>query len=198
MRFILIIALFFPVFCFSQSEIQTNLDIFDSSADSLAKYLSAKLSEMHIDSAKADIVAENGAAIYLASKIIESEETTFFSANETADKDLSSVKLIAEQFETKYSLIENEDYVKREIIMRITLYMLLKSGELKRFDDFEIAYSDSVRRSIIPYIENKNLAFTRGEVPEKPKSFFKKILEPAIIVTSALITVIVLFTVRSG
>ncbi|MDC1068921.1 hypothetical protein OAQ99_07160, partial [Candidatus Kapabacteria bacterium] len=60
------------------------------------------------------------------------------------------------------------------------------------------SFVDTINYEDIEYIEESEFDFDKAVVPKKDGSFFKKYLEPIIIVGSTLVTVFLLFTVRSS
>jgi len=58
--------------------------------------------------------------------------------------------------------------------------------------------SPSVEKESLTYIENSEFNFDKAILPPARQSFFKKYLEPIIVIGSTLVTVLLLFTVRSS
>lgn len=58
-------------------------------------------------------------------------------------------------------------------------------------------FVDKISRDDINNIENKAYEFTTADVPERDNWFYKSIIEPVIVVGTAAVAVILLFTVRS-
>ncbi|GJQ62783.1 MAG: hypothetical protein SCALA702_18360 [Melioribacteraceae bacterium] len=71
---------------------------------------------------------------------------------------------------------------------------ILKSGAGIESYPFDISRKDTVEYDSIKELE-QGASFTRGEKPEEP--FFRSIIEPVIAVTAAIVTVYLLFDVRS-
>jgi len=69
-----------------------------------------------------------------------------------------------------------------------------KDKTIKSFELNEIK-KDTVNLSDLSEIENQNLPFTKGKVPSQP--FFTGFWEPIIAVSTLILTVILLFTIRS-
>lgn len=60
---------------------------------------------------------------------------------------------------------------------------------------FNSALTDTIRFDDLRFVENPALPFTQGEIPGEP--LFSSILEPAIAIGTAVITIVLFFTVRS-
>ena len=85
-------------------------------------------------------------------------------------------------------------YVERETLIKGSFF-LENQGKILASEKFEYAATDTVNRDHINKIENISLPFTSSQVPPEP--FFSGILEPAIAIGTAVVTVILFFTVRS-
>lgn len=84
--------------------------------------------------------------------------------------------------------------VEREAVVRGT-YILENKGVFLSSEKFEYAVTDTIKKDDINKLENLSLPFTKNEIPPEP--FFSGLLEPVIAVGTAVITVILFFTVRS-
>lgn len=71
------------------------------------------------------------------------------------------------------------------------------NGALLPLPVIDKSYSDVISRNDVNNIEDKNFDYARGVVPERDNWFYKSFIEPVIVVGTAAITVILLFTVRS-
>lgn len=67
--------------------------------------------------------------------------------------------------------------------------------KVKRSEIVESVYSDTLYYSDIEKVETQNLSITHGTKPAEP--LFESLLEPIIAVGAVVVTIILLFTVRS-
>lgn len=74
-------------------------------------------------------------------------------------------------------------------------YLLKGNGKIILSDSFSESVEDTVYYAEINRLENNSLPFTKGELPEEP--FFSGLLEPVVAVSSIVVAVYLLFTVRS-
>lgn len=87
------------------------------------------------------------------------------------------------------------DYkVKRKIFLNANLAFGY-DDKVKRSEIVESQYSDTLYYSDIDKVEIANLSITQGTKPPEP--LFESLLEPVIAVGAVLVTIILLFTVRS-
>lgn len=67
--------------------------------------------------------------------------------------------------------------------------------KVKRSEMVESVYLDTLYYSEIQKVETQNLSFTKGTKPQEP--LFESLLEPVIAVGAVIVTIVLLFTVRS-
>ena len=87
------------------------------------------------------------------------------------------------------------DYkVERDVSVSIS-FNLSNEDEILLSDVFTDAAKDSIKYSDIESVESHGLKFTQSEKPSAP--FFDSLLEPVIAVSTLIVSIILLFTVRS-
>jgi hypothetical protein len=97
-----------------------------------------------------------------------------------------------------YSLdSNNNDSLNRIFIVNIRSNYVNKNNQIIPLPDIEKKYFDKISHDDIPFIENNSYPFATAPVPEPKRTFFEEVAEPLIVVTSAIVTVVLLFTVRS-
>lgn len=74
-------------------------------------------------------------------------------------------------------------------------YNISKNGSVTVSDSFNLSQVDTVKYDEISSLENHSLPFTRNEVPDEP--FFSSLIEPVIAIGSAVVAVLLFFTIRS-
>lgn len=74
-------------------------------------------------------------------------------------------------------------------------YNISEKGSITFTDNFNLSKVDTVKYNEINSLENYSLPFTRDEIPEEP--FFSSLVEPVIAIGSAVVAVLLFFTVRS-
>lgn len=87
------------------------------------------------------------------------------------------------------------DYkVERKVFINAT-FAFGYGDKVKRSEIVESQYSDTLYYSDIHKVETSNLSITHGTKPSEP--LFESLLEPIIAVGAVVVTIILLFTVRS-
>ena len=102
----------------------------------------------------------------------------------------------------RYVELDDEDYYRREVTLGVSASVPLiqtTTPDISRVTErFEYALNDTVDASSIADIESPGYNFTTGPTIKLNKSsFWKSVAEPAIIVGTSVVMVILLFTTRS-
>jgi hypothetical protein len=195
--FFLFIILSFNVF--SQENIKSNYEVMDSISNecvnSLILYIknTKELKTFHLE---INDLIKNGSSNLFENKIIKS-----LSSNKILSKKDSTeyqVSFRIEEFSVKYERYEsNPDSLFR--IIRLLALSIIDNGKTKnKISECNCEYRDLVSRDDFDFVERTTHPFAKAPIPERKKNFFESILQPAIYVSTALITVIILFTVRSN
>jgi hypothetical protein len=109
--------------------------------------------------------------------------------------DIHYIKIFPVRIEIIYRAV-NDDFI-RIITMQMNSAKFLPNGEIKNTLEGKYHFTDTLSENDINFIEDETFPISKGKKEEKKMSFFDKILEPAIIVATSAITVILFFTVRS-
>ncbi len=110
-----------------------------------------------------------------------------------SDEEGAELKIYVSQISVSYEQARsNAD----SLIRKIRLAADFRVGE-KLFSasgDFE----DEISRRDVRFLERPSYPFAKGKIPPRKKSVLTKIAEPLIFVGSAILVVVLLFTIRSG
>ncbi|MCX6169116.1 MAG: hypothetical protein NTX65_07250 [Ignavibacteriales bacterium] len=74
-------------------------------------------------------------------------------------------------------------------------FNVVESGQIIKPVEFTESVTDTVKLDEISNLENKSIPFTQGQIPSEP--LLSTFWEPIIVVGTLIVTVILLFTVRS-
>ncbi len=187
-----IISFFLVLFCHSNcysNDLPTNKQIIDSIFDAFLSKNTIQLKEKKITEIR---VANIGEFSYFQNKLINELVKNNIRID---DNSLVTIKLNIEDFQIQY--IESKDELTRIIDLNATLYFLEKNGEIKLLDKLNTSYKDQLSVEDVSAVENSLFPFTQGNKPKPKKSFFDEIIEPVIIVSTAIITVVLFFSVRT-
>lgn len=105
-------------------------------------------------------------------------------------------KIVVNQFDVIY---QNHSEVSDSLIRIVTLDSFIRAykDDNQQYFSKKYIYQDTISREMVKYIESSNINFTKSAIPDEDKTFLEKALEPFILVSSAILTVIILFSVRS-
>lgn len=100
------------------------------------------------------------------------------------------------RFDVSYTNHDDNDSIIRNFKIDVLI-----SGEktlYQNFRTYNFEYTENVLRDDVPFIETSSRDFTKPPLPPIKKTFFEQAVEPFILVSSAILTVIILFSVRSN
>jgi len=194
----LIVSAIFISFTFVSGQTKTNYEIINQLiSGSLVKVLSeySEGEEKEKIVFKADFpdgysVLKNRSFNFLHSLNPKVELGTL---NDFEDISYTLEQISVDYGETFRKNIFSDYYSVREIKISGTS-VISKSGKKVPLP-FSESYSDTVAYDLLEQQQNNALPFTRGEIPEEP--LFRSILEPAVALTAAVVTIYLFFDVRS-
>jgi hypothetical protein len=118
---------------------------------------------------------------------------------ESNDTKTESIKYNISLAEIEYPSLFRDGFLGNYLIERkFTIqgtYIIKDKSDSNISNVFLISHIDTVDFSTIKSLENNSLPFTTGNIPTEP--FFSSLFEPIIAIGTAVLTVILFFTVRS-
>lgn len=191
MRNIIIILFFFQSFgLYSQ---QTNLDI--------VKNLFSLASDSIIFDIKVNDIKE------ISINLPNSESTIFFEQIFLGKCQENNVKVLVSggtlldisitEIIVNYYLMEHKDSLKRTIEVNL-FYKYSHNNSIKANDVSNLIFNDNILFDDTQFIESKDFSFTKSKLPKKKSTFFEKYVEASAITIAAILTVVLLFTIRSN
>lgn len=178
------------------SAIRKNIDIFDSLSQKIAEDF---IKYNHFNNLDTLYLSINGKDDFLIRKhifrLFNNLNLTLVE-NET-NSALNSLDIVIEEMQTSLIRTPERDSLIRKISVRYSFFPK-ENGIIKKPVEFLETYQDKVLSNDVNMINNENFSFAKAEIPGENPTFFEQIIEPLIIVTAAVITVILLFTIRSN
>ncbi len=179
---------------------KTNFFIIDSlavrSADSLCKIIGSK----NIDKL-ALIISDHPAKLFLKKRItncLTIEQVDIYDKKAEIDS-TGKIEIWIDSIGVNYyKTAGDKKNLKREIFVQFSAALTDISGKVINLPLHTGTYSDNIPRALLKQVEASPYEFAQNKAPEEEHSFFDSILEPAIVVTSAIVVIIILFTVRSN
>ncbi len=193
-RILFTLILFFcSHYCYAQKAINNTLRL-DSLAKQAAKTIVAHIRESKDDSVFITITPHP--ADYLLRDAIYNEVGANIILSEKA-KSRCSVSIL--DYGVRYSAYKpNSDSLLREVTFIGSGTVITNSGSSSPIPHISVSLKDIISRSSISAIENPNVPFTQSVPPPEETTFWKEIAEPVIFISSAALTVFLLFSVRSN
>jgi hypothetical protein len=196
----LILFILTIVLSFSYSisiEVKSNFDIIDSLSKKAAIQLIGQLDQNRTDSLILKL-AQNPSSWLIEQHILnigKKYEKSFFTQDQ---EKLSMLNVNIKRMNVEYFLHNNDDSLSRRITLVIANTLEKKDGVLLGLPEISLDWNDCISRDDLPYLENNLLPLRKGNVPEPEQTFFEKIAEPVIFISTAIVTIALLFSVRSG
>lgn len=100
----------------------------------------------------------------------------------------------------EYSQTDDQDFLQRTVYLSLsaTITAGKTSGNILSVRKIHVALTDTIPADQALLMDDPDYAFAKGVTTAKPKpGFWEKIVEPAVVVGSAVVMVVLLFTVRS-
>ena len=186
-------ALFLYSAAFTLSAQESNFDVISQIADSSASELIANIQNVGVQSFTSEI-AEHSAAWLLEQKLLENATSNDIKVlSDTGSK----LKIEIAKLEVEYKLHPDSDSLYRNISMNL-FARIDHNNELINVSSADKLYSDVIGYDDAQLLQSGNYAFTNGIIPEQNNGFFEEYIEPIIITSAAIVTVILFFTVRSN
>lgn len=182
----------------SQSQPKTNSQLADSIIQAYTVKLSTFIVSMNLDTVGLKVIGMHSDLLRL--KVINNlinDKIVVFS--DTIPAHYPRLTIYQDSFfiENHY-LEENQEYFTRTLHLNISGYIEQKGQSIKTFPPVNLSSTDTLSAELFSTVEDSPGGLVpESTLPPPRKTFFKRLLEPAIIVTSAIVTVLLLFTVRS-
>lgn len=142
---------------------------------------------------------------------INTKESDFLSflKNSMIEKLISSGIVLSENHPIKIQIlpinvgVEYQNYSESsDSLNRIITYQVkgnFSNGDiLLVIPEANFTFKDIISRYDLEILENKQLDFARGIIPNPNRNFFERVVEPIAIIATAALTVFLLFTLRTN
>ncbi|MFC2130468.1 hypothetical protein ACFLSQ_03450 [Bacteroidota bacterium] len=198
-KYIIRLILFFLLVSvvLSQTQLRNNFDILDSLVKKHAENISRQILEKGINKAQIQF-SEHPALRLIKQNLFEVLKKNKFELIDTNVENSSSIDIFIKNAEIIYLNIENkEDSLERQVKVQIAGNITYNGGKVDIINEQTNIFHNVISREDIPFIKSK-YDYANAPVPEPHKTFLEEIAEPLIVVASAILVIILLFTVRSG
>ncbi len=192
--FITLTFVFFNILINSHSEkiINSNKFIIDSLLNNFSIDITDKIKENNFDNV-AFLESEVRPEYFFEYIILKTHNSLNIESNSSK---ILKIKLFINDFSIDYNNLNNGK-IERQINLEITSFLIEQDGSRKVFTHQTRKYKDTLDNIEPQDIEDPNYAFTKGKFPARKKTLFEEIIEPAIIISTSIISVVLFFSVRS-
>jgi hypothetical protein len=87
--------------------------------------------------------------------------------------------------------------VAREAQCVLTGQLEINDGVVQALEPCAAQYQDTILRTLVPVLESRQYSFTTALLPDAMPNFWKQILEPTVIVITAVLVIAIFFFVRT-
>ena len=183
------------------SNVQSNYLIIDSLLSNASVQINSKLDEKSDNKNILMNFNSHSAVWLLRQKIFKHLESRGVSIYQTEIEEKKYLKadIFIHECDVRFSNTEEDrNKLIRRIKVKISGIITEKDGLAINLPEIDYEYKDILDRDDIPLVQSNQFDFAHSPVPDAPKSFFREIAEPFIIIASAALIVVLFFTVRSG
>ncbi len=176
---------------------ESNIQLFSRFATETGKNINGALSEYNIDTLYLEILdsSENN-SINLLIEIALLEANPGLTLIQSKENKLPILTLQITDCSVSYTAL-NADEVLRNANLTMAAVFKAKSGVLQNITIPPLSGKDTLDWDLAATLNNNSPLFARGNLPERPRTFYKKIIEPILIVATAVMTVALFFSIRS-
>ncbi|MDQ1267086.1 MAG: hypothetical protein QG635_2239 [Bacteroidota bacterium] len=186
---------------FSQTlhSIETNNEVISKLASEACIEIAKEIKKTGADTIKF-VIADTPAKDFFYQKIVESSGAQGIRISKnTATVNHAEVKALIEEASIQYLALSGDfDRIIRRGKVRIAATIKYISGEIAVLPTSEMTRQDTVFRFQYEYIESSAYPFAKAALPPEESSLFNQIIEPVVLVSSAMLAVFLFFTVRSN
>ena len=197
-KFVLLISVILITAHFASAQVKTNLEIItiliDETVNDVNQILPQDVNELTLNFYSANDLS------VLKSKFVSSFQNRNITLVNTPKSEGTNLDITLEETKVDYTDSFRDGLFGTYLIERKTeisgSYFITKSGKSNDVIQFERSNLDTLDYDQISNIENRSIPFTQAEPPGEP--FFSSLLEPAIALGAAAVTIYLFFTVRSN
>ena len=120
----------------------------------------------------------------------------FLDADSIKNRNEPLLEISIKDLSVKYSPYIEKDSLLREINVHISGIARNSNGIYETIPDMKAGYNDKISKNDIDFVKSMQYDFANSQVPPIERTFFEEVTEPIILVASAAVTVLLLFTVR--
>jgi len=173
----------------------SNIEVLDSLSKNAANKIEQFISNHNLNSVYVSIDETEGNWL-LAEHLLQNNKIKLLTPQSQSKETFPLIEIHTKELKIEYSLHENSDSLFRTGKIELTAFFKTKE-KTEIIDSLNFVYKDEISSSDVDFIKGK-YPFANPKIPEREHTFLENIVEPVVIITTAIITVVLLFTVRSN
>ncbi len=189
----LVMILIFFLQLLPLNALETNIEILDRLNQKAVSNIISQFKSNNLKINKLEI-SEHSSKSFLELKLFNALDTNKLLAADNSN--ILSINIITNN--VKYAqYIYSQDSIIRTNEISLLAKIINTNSTVYNFKDLNYSIVDTINREDIEYIQAGEYRFTNSPLPIQKKTFWEELTGPAIVLGTALVTVFLLFTVRS-
>jgi len=173
----------------------SNIEVLDSLSKNTADNINQFLINHNLNSVFVSVDETEGNWL-LTEHLLQNNKIKLLTPQSQNKETFPLIEIHTKELKIEYSLHENSDSLFRTGKIELTAFFKSKE-KTEIIDSLNFVYKDEISSSDVDFIKGK-YPFANPKIPEREHTFWENIVEQVVIITTAIITVVLLFTVRSN
>ncbi len=195
-RFIFSGFVFFCSWIFAVAIPKSNYDLIDSLVKSASNLIIGSARQSDNDTFRIEF--NRHPAAWLVREEISKSAENRKAGLKIKDSGLPFMEIAIKDCGVAYEIYpDDNDTLIRIINVSISGILTTKDGKIIPLPEYSSSLKDKISVNDLPFVQSAQHDFANSPVPVPPKSFFRQLAEPFIVISTAALVVVLLFTVRS-
>ncbi len=173
----------------------SNIEVLDSLSKNAANKIEQFISNHNFNSVYVSIDETEGNWL-LSEHLLQNNKIKLLTPQSPNKDSFPLIEIHTKELKIQYYLHENPDSLVRTGKIELTAFLKTKD-KTEIIDSLNFVYKDEISCSDVDFIKGK-YPFANPKIPEREQTVWEKIVEPVVVISTAIITLVLLFTVRSN
>jgi len=141
-------------------------------------------------------ISQNPADFLLEKELLANSKFQFFSHVSNNDSNLHKLSVITKDFYIEFNELFN-DNLERIAKLDFLAMMEYPNGHKILLSDTSLVGNSIINIDLAERLNSTAPRFAKAQLPNKKRSIYEKLVQPAIVITATVLTVVLFFSVRS-
>ncbi len=173
----------------------SNIEVLDSLSKNTADNINQFLINHNLNSVFVSVDETEGNWL-LTEHLLQNNKIKLLTPQSQSKETFPLIEIHTKELKIEYSLHENSDSLFRTGKIELSAFLKTKD-KTEIIDSLNFVFEDEISCSDVELIKGK-YPFANPKIPEREQTFWENIVEPVVVITTAIITLVLLFTVRSN